>query len=118
MFSNLVVLLPCHSLDDFPFHLEGADADGLLAAWSALWHPALVAAAGKAPSWQRVDSPPMEIAGWLIVVPEVAAGRLPVGYATHATETGATLIRSLRSREEILAAALAGGSQSSAPAGI
>ncbi|HEX4144327.1 MAG TPA: hypothetical protein VHY91_12535 [Pirellulales bacterium] len=107
MFSDLVVLLPCHSLDDFPSHLEGSDADGLLSAWSALWHPSLVVGAGKAPTWQRVDSPPMEIAGWLLVVPEIAAGQLPVGYVTHARETGATVIQSARSREDILAAAFA-----------
>ena len=109
MFSELVVLLPCHSLDDFPYHLEGSDADGLLAAWSVLWHPALVAGAGKPPTWHRVDSPPMDIAGWLIVVPEVAAAQLPVGYVTHARETGATVILRAGSREEILAAILAGG---------
>jgi alpha-mannosidase len=103
MFSELVVLLPCHSLDDFPTHLDGSDADGLLAAWSALWHPALVAGAGKSPTWQRVDSPPMEIAGWLLIVPEISAGQLPVGYATRAREAGATVILSTGLREEILA---------------
>jgi alpha-mannosidase len=109
MFSELVVLLPCHSLDDFPSHLEGSDADGLLAAWSVLWHPALVAGAGKSPTWHRVDSPPSEIAGWLIVVPEVAAGQLPVGYITRARESGATVILQAGSREELLAAIRASG---------
>ena len=39
-YTDLTVLLPCHSLEDFPLYHEGAEADGLLAAWSALWHPA------------------------------------------------------------------------------
>ena len=44
------ILLPCHSLEDFPLHHEGDDAAGLLAAWTALWHPALLAATGAGPS--------------------------------------------------------------------
>lgn len=108
-FSELVVLLPCHSLDDFSFHHEGSDADGLLAAWSGLWHPALLAGASKAPTWQRVDSPPTDVAGWLIVVPEVAAGQLPVGYLAQAREAGATVVSPARTRGEILAAAMAAG---------
>src|SRR5580704_13932311 len=99
-FSELVVLLPCHSLDDFPFHHEGSDADGLLAACSGLWHPALLAETGKAPTWQRVDSPPTDVAGWLIVVPEVAAGQLPVGYLTQAREAGGTVVLPVRTRAE------------------
>jgi alpha-mannosidase len=114
-FSELVVLLPCHSLDDFPYHLEGANADGLLAAWSALWHPTLIAGAQKTPVWHRVDSPPMDIAGWLIVVPEVAVGQLPVGYVTHARESGATVVLPARQREEILATIFSTTAESSDP---
>ena len=32
-FTELTVLLPCHSLEDFPVYHEGAQADELLAAW-------------------------------------------------------------------------------------
>ncbi len=42
-YQQLIVVLPCHSLEDFPTHHEGDDATGLLAAWTALWHPALIA---------------------------------------------------------------------------
>ncbi len=47
-YRETCILLPCHSLEDFPMHHEGADADGLLAAWTALWHPALLAQTGSA----------------------------------------------------------------------
>src|SRR3954463_1019018 len=50
-YRELIVLLPCHSLEDFPTYHEGDDAHSLLASWSALGHPALLAAAGQAPSW-------------------------------------------------------------------
>ena len=43
-YQELIILLPCHSLEDFPTYHEGDDAHSLLASWSALWHPALLAA--------------------------------------------------------------------------
>ena len=46
-FPRLIVLLPCHSLEDFPLYFEGDAAAGLLAAWTGPWHPRLIAAAGK-----------------------------------------------------------------------
>jgi hypothetical protein len=49
-FSELILLLPCHSLEDFPVYQEGEQAEGLLAAWSALWHPALLASCGQLPN--------------------------------------------------------------------
>lgn len=106
-YSDLTVLLPCHSLEDFPLYHEGAEADGLLAAWSALWHPALVAAARKIPGWQRADTPPTDVAGRLIVVPGVSYDRLPVGFVARAKTDGATLIAKATGRQEIVEAALA-----------
>jgi alpha-mannosidase len=57
-YEDLLILLPCHSLEDFPTHHSGDEAAGLLAGWSALWHPALIASTQKMPSWFRADSPP------------------------------------------------------------
>src|ERR1700722_6004249 len=68
-FEELIVLLPCHSLEDFPVHYEGPDAAGLLATWSALWHPALLASAGRVPGWVRADGPPDALTGRLILIP-------------------------------------------------
>ena len=53
--SHLITLLPCHSLEDFPVHGSKSVAQSLLTAWTGLWHPALIAAAGKAPRWRRAD---------------------------------------------------------------
>jgi hypothetical protein len=55
---SVSVFLPCHTLDDFPSWLDEADADALLAAWTAAWHPALIAAAGGRPGHVSVDLPP------------------------------------------------------------
>src|SRR5438093_5593898 len=105
-YQELLILLPCHSLEDFPTYHEGDDAQSLLASWSALWHPELLAAAGQAPSWRRVDDPPSEVRERLIVVPSVCVSRLPTGFAQRVKDEGGVLIRKTSSREEIVAAAL------------
>ena len=93
MFSELIVLLPCHSLEDFPVHHEGAEAEGLLSAWSALWHPALIASAGNLPSWFRADAPPDDLDGRLIIVPQASESLLLAGWTTTAKEAGALVLR-------------------------
>lgn len=105
--AELVVLIPCHGLEDFPQDHEGEEADSLLAAWSALWHPALMAAAGSAPHWFRVDTPPGDIAGRVIAVPSVGQERLPAGFSSRCKADGALLIRKFKNRAELVAAALA-----------
>src|SRR5688572_3106774 len=105
--TDLVVLLPCHSLEDFPTYHTGEAAEGLLAAWSALWHPALLAAALKAPAWRRVDDPPSPAEGMLVVVPTAAEHDLPEDYASRVADAGGVLIRGLHRRKEIVEQALA-----------
>jgi alpha-mannosidase len=115
-FQELLILLPCHSLEDFPTYHEGDDAQSLLASWSALWHPALLAAAGKAPTWRRIEDPPSDLKDKLIVVPSVCVQRLPTGFAQRCKEEGGLLIRKTADRAEIVAAALAGlGSAGASP---
>ncbi|MCI0358011.1 MAG: hypothetical protein L0211_05985 [Planctomycetaceae bacterium] len=105
-FQELLILLPCHSLEDFPTYHEGDDAQSLLASWSALWHPALLAAAGQAPTWRRIEDPPSDLKDKLIVVPSICAQKLPTGFAQRCKDEGGLLIRKTSSREEILATAL------------
>jgi alpha-mannosidase len=106
-YDELIILLPCHSLEDFPTYHEGEDAESLLASWSALWHPALLASAGQAPTWRRIDEPPSEVQGRLIVVPTICVQRLPAGFAQRVKDEGGILIRKTANRAEILEAALA-----------
>jgi alpha-mannosidase len=106
-YEELIVLLPCHSLEDFPVHHEGVEAEGLLAAWSALWHPALLATAGRVPTWFRADGPPDALANRLIVIPAVSESLLLAGWTTRATGEGARVVRKLHHRDEIVAACLA-----------
>ena len=105
-YQQLIVLLPCHSLEDFPTHHEGEDAAGLLAAWTALWHPALIASTGKMPSWYRADSPPEDVTNKLIVVPGVSQSQLPTGFLQRAESESACLISSQLDRSRIIEAAV------------
>ncbi len=69
-----LLILPCRRLDDFPTHLTGERASELLAAWTALWHPALIAATGRLPGWHAADEPPDPAGfdGELVLVPGVS----------------------------------------------
>ncbi len=91
-FSELTVLLPCHSLEDFPVYHEGEAADELLGAWCAGWHPALIADVGGLPGWERIDMPPEHLAGRLLVVPPFCLDRLPAGFTTRVGNEGGWLV--------------------------
>ncbi|QDV68592.1 hypothetical protein Poly24_23020 [Rosistilla carotiformis] len=78
------VLLPCHSLEDFPTKLTGDDANGLLVGWSVLWHPAIVALTGKMPVWHRADTPPEDLSGSIVIVPSASESDLPTGTKARA----------------------------------
>jgi alpha-mannosidase len=114
-FDEASVLLPCHSLEDFPTHYEGAAAEGLLAAWSALWHPRLLAECGRLPTWHRADGPPDALAGRLIIIPQTSEPLLLAGWASRAVQEGAHVVRKLVRRDEIVAAALTGLEAPDAP---
>jgi len=106
-FQELLILLPCHSLEDFPTFHEGDDAQSLLASWSALWHPELLAAAGQAPTWRRIEDPPSDLKDKLIVVPSICAQKIPTGFAQRCKDEGGLLIRKTAVRGEIVETALA-----------
>ena len=105
-YSQLVILLPCHSLEDFPLHHEGDEAQGLLANWTAMFHPRLIHSAGAMPTWARVDDPPEELADRLLLIPSVAASDIPAGFAARAKNEGAVVIRDKLDRDEIIREAL------------
>ena len=107
-YQELLILLPCHSLEDFPVHHEGEDAQGLLAGWTALWHPQLLAEAQSIVRWHRMDDPPEELADRLIVIPKVSDQELPTGFVDRARSEGATVVRNQLDRDKMVQAALDG----------
>ncbi len=106
-YNDLIVLIPSHSLEDFPSDLPEEKAEGLLNAFAVLWHPRLLASARVLPSWHRADDPPHFTRDRLIVVPSTAEDRLPSDWADRARADRAVLIVGVSNRAELLAAALA-----------
>ena len=107
-YKELGILLPCHSLEDFPTHYDGDDAAGLLAGWTGLWHPLLIHQAQSIVGWHRMDDPPEDLADRLLVVPSVSADGLPTGYVQRARDSGATVVRRETSRSSLIEQALVG----------
>ena len=107
-YQEIILLIPSHGLEDFPLHATSDQANGLLAGWTALWHPTLIAACGVTPSWRAAFAPPDMAEDRLFIVPEISRHSLPEGYLERAEAAGATIIAAETDRETIIAAALAG----------
>lgn len=106
-YDDLTVLIPSHSLEDFPTDLAEKPAEGLLNAFAILWHPALLAAAGAIPRWQRADEMHDVRPHRLVVVPTTCADMVPHGWVERARREGTTVVSGSTDRAEMLAAALA-----------
>jgi len=105
--QQLIILLPCYSLEDLSLDRDGREAAEILSGWSALFHPVLLARAGTVPKWDRADVPPAAAADSLIVIPECSFSALPDGWLEEARAAGAIILRGLGTRREVVAAALA-----------
>lgn len=105
-YEDLVVLIPCHSLEDFPTDLGEEAAAGLLNAFAVLWHPRLLASAGVMPSWRRADDPPDSVENRLVIVPTACQGWVPCDWVERMQTTGGVVVSGLSDRQEMLAAAL------------
>jgi alpha-mannosidase len=106
MFNRLIALFPCQTLEDFDLERREEDAEQLLASWSALWHPALLADAGMLPAWLPSSCPPLEPAGNLIIVPGCCESSLPDRWIAEAEAAGAFVLHDLQHRDQIVTAAL------------
>ncbi|HEY2894311.1 MAG TPA: hypothetical protein VGJ16_08865, partial [Pirellulales bacterium] len=112
-FSELAVLLPCHSLEDFPIYHAGQEADQLLAAWCVLWHPLLLANAGSLPTWHRIDVLP-EAGPGLYTLAAFYGDRLSRDWADRTRAAGGNVILAIdrsTALEQALAALEPGSSR-------
>lgn len=107
-YDDLTILIPSHSLEDFPTEVGENEAASLLNAFAVPWHPALLAAARVLPRWCRADSPPEPTTRRLVLVPVSCDGWLPCGWAERLEqETGSVVVRGTSDRQEMLQRALA-----------
>lgn len=105
-FERLVAMLPCYGLESFDLQRKEDDAEQLLSAWSALWHPRLLASARSIPRWMPASSPTQDPAGHLIMLPDCCEASLAEGWLAQAEAAGACVLRNLRHRDDMVAAAL------------
>ena len=105
-FDKLILLAPCHGLEDFPLYHTGDDAGSLLACWTALWHPAFIKDASSLPRVERCDYPPEDIDNALLVVPTPCESELDPDLPERAERKNSKLIHGQLSRTEVIREAL------------
>ena len=105
-YDSLIVLIPSHSLEDFPSEIGEREAASLLNAFAVVWHPALLASAEVLPMWHRADSPPEFAGNRLVVVPTPCDSWLQGGWVERARTEGSTVVAGLSDRHEMLAECL------------
>jgi alpha-mannosidase len=115
--DELIVLIPSHSLEDFPSDLQDRQAASLLNGFQILWDPRLLAAAEAFPTWRRADEVPDVHAGRLVVVPTACEHLLPAGWIARAEGCGMAVVHGMSGREEMLAMAFE-AVQRAAPEGM
>jgi len=106
MLDECYVLIPCTTLEDFPKQTTDEHAQGLLAAWTAPWHPAWIAKRGKLPQWFRADTVPPVLQGSTLLVAEAARKRLPSRFEAETTAAVDCRVISGQCRSEFVAALL------------
>jgi alpha-mannosidase len=104
--KRLLVLLPCDGLERFELDRDDREAEQLLSAWSALWHPALLAGAEGLPDWLPATTPPPNPAGCLVIVPDCCNASLPGDWLAEINPAETCLLQGHADREQMLAAAL------------
>ena len=101
----MISLIPCYSLEDFSIYRKASEVDEIFSAWSALYHPALVAHFDEAPRWEAAGSPSTGKPRRLVVVPPCAEYLVSRSWLKSAEEEGAVVIRHVADRDAILAEA-------------
>ncbi len=102
MLNDVVILIPCHSLEDFPTDLGEKPAEGILNAFAVAWHPWVLAQTRSLPGWHRADSPPEPITGRLIIVPTACEDRLESDWIGRQRDAGSFVISGIHKRDELL----------------
>ncbi len=105
------LILPCHGWDDFPTHLGDEASAELLAAWTALWHPAVLATTEHIPGWHQTEEPPdpATLDAELVLVPPPSRQRMPSDWCDRLRATAPrnpAPVETVASRHETIAAML------------
>ena len=92
--EKVFVLLPCSTLEDLELDCPSREADELLTAWCAAFHPSLLAEIKQTPKWEPAESPPDNVdSETLVLLPNKSEAFLPDSWTDEAESKGAQLIR-------------------------
>jgi alpha-mannosidase len=106
--KDVILLLPCHRLEDLSLDYGPEEADGLLGVWSAPFHPAILASIGCTPRWVSASNPPEgdALADSLVLVPNVSLSMIPENWWAATQAAGAVVIDGLSDRDAMIAGIL------------
>ena len=105
-YTDLLVLIPGHSLEDFPVELGEKPAEGLLNAFAVIWHPVLLAQTDIFPRWERADELNEVVPTRLVIVPTACADQVPSAFIERARREGMNLVTGITDRQEMIDAVL------------
>jgi len=101
---DVIVLLPCQSLEDLPLEQTAEGAGSILAAWSAPFHPSVLVSLRKTPRWSSAENPPEgeELASSLVLVPEASRFFVPKGWMSMAESAGTLVLDATSDRPALI----------------
>ena len=99
--DQLVVVLPCHTIEDLAVRQDEPNASSILANWTALWHPALIARSKQMPDWVSSDFVTREFDNALVMVPLSCVNNIPLEIDDAQQAGKAELVLGATSRIEI-----------------
>ena len=99
--QQLVVVLPCHTLEDFPAHHDEQNAKSLLANWTALWHPGLISLTGNLLQWVSSDFVSIDFTGSLVLVPTSCSDDIPLEISDAVDAGDAEMVAGKTERDSI-----------------
>lgn len=102
--EQLIILLPCYSLEDLQLSRSDEEAEELLSGWCGLFHPALLLQAESLPRWERAYDPPSSPDQALVVIPECSEKCLPSTWLADLPPGHALVVRRYKNLEGFLAA--------------
>ncbi|MCL2349384.1 MAG: hypothetical protein FWC50_14125, partial [Planctomycetaceae bacterium] len=103
----MILLIPSYSIEDFSVDRVDAEANQILSAWSALYHPALIEKFEKLPAWERAANPNESTQHKLVVIPPCCEHLVPVAWLEEKEKTS-LVIQAESDRENIVKEALNG----------
>ncbi|MBN2022259.1 MAG: hypothetical protein JW809_05650 [Pirellulales bacterium] len=103
---DVIVLLPCHVIEDLSLEHPADHAASILSGWSAPFHPAVVVSARKSPRWVSAHHPPdgEDLDGALVVMPAACDAVVPKGWVAMAESAGAIVVSASGDRPAAVAA--------------